>query len=136
MIHLHQAATYLLTLGADPNDEQDFLQHKTMTMSLRYAHLVKIRRSRTTYLLDALDAGSTAAGSASKPDHHDGATLIAFRQIVRGDQRRHSRGLHFLSEDNLEPAARFEHPQEFIGNSFGSLGLRLEALRNINAIHV
>ncbi len=50
----HQAATDLLTLGADLNDVRDFLRHKTMNMTLRYAHLVRARRSRTANLLDSL----------------------------------------------------------------------------------
>ena len=48
----HQAATDLLTLGADLNDVRDFLRHKSMAMTLRYAHLVKARRSHTSRLLD------------------------------------------------------------------------------------
>jgi integrase len=50
----HQAATDLLTLGADLNDVRDFLRHKSMAMTLRYAHLVKARRTRTARLLDAI----------------------------------------------------------------------------------
>jgi len=52
----HQAATDLLTLGADLNDVRDFLRHKTTAMTLRYAHLVKARRTRTARLLDALES--------------------------------------------------------------------------------
>src|SRR5207245_378707 len=48
----HQAATDLLTRGADLNDVRDFLRHKSMTMTLRYAHLVDARRKRTAHLLD------------------------------------------------------------------------------------
>lgn len=50
----HQAATDLLTLGAGLNDVRDFLRHKTTAMTLRYAHLVKDRRTRTARLLDSL----------------------------------------------------------------------------------
>jgi integrase len=53
----HQAATDLLTLGADLNDVRDFLRHRSTAMTLRYAHLVKARRTRTARLLDALPYG-------------------------------------------------------------------------------
>jgi integrase len=48
----HQAATELLARGADLNDVRDFLRHKNMNMTLRYAHLVKGRRTQTAHLLD------------------------------------------------------------------------------------
>ena len=50
----HQAATDLLTLGAGLNDVRDFLRHKSMVMTLRYAHLVRERRQATAGLLDRL----------------------------------------------------------------------------------
>ncbi len=57
----HQAATDLLTLGANLNDVRDFLRHKTATMTLRYAHLVGERRERTACLLDALTVSTETA---------------------------------------------------------------------------
>jgi integrase len=50
----HQAATDLLSLGATLNDVRDFLRHKSVQMTLRYAHLVRDRRVKTAALLDAL----------------------------------------------------------------------------------
>ena len=61
----HQAATDLLTLGADLNDVRDFLRHKSMTMTLRYAHLVRARRKATAGLLDRL-ATKTATGATEE----------------------------------------------------------------------
>jgi integrase len=59
----HQAATDLLTLGAGLNDVRDFLRHKSMTMTLRYAHLIRERRKATAGLLDRLSTKTaTAAG--------------------------------------------------------------------------
>jgi len=48
----HQAATELLDRGATLNDVRDFLRHKTMSMTLRYGHLLKGRRASTAALLD------------------------------------------------------------------------------------
>lgn len=62
----HQAATDLLTLGADLNDVRDFLRHKSMTMTLRYAHLVKARRSRTAHLLDSMSVDSVPGEHVGK----------------------------------------------------------------------
>ena len=64
----HQAATDLLDQGANLNDVRDFLRHKTMNMTLRYAHLIKSRREQTACLLDRLGVGpetapETVAGS-------------------------------------------------------------------------
>jgi len=53
----HQAATDLLTLGANLNDVRDFLRHKSLVMTLRYGHLVEDRRKDTACLLDQLGAG-------------------------------------------------------------------------------
>jgi len=57
----HQAATDLLTLGAGLNDVRDFLRHKSMVMTLRYAHLVEGRRKSTARLLDQLPEGGFLA---------------------------------------------------------------------------
>jgi len=40
------------------NDVRDFLRHKSMAMTLRYAHLVENRRKDTARLLDQLGAAS------------------------------------------------------------------------------
>ena len=61
----HQAATDLLTLGADLNDVRDFLRHTNMTMTLRYAHLVRERRKATAGLLDRLST-KAATGAAEE----------------------------------------------------------------------
>lgn len=61
----HQAATDLLTLKADLNDVRDFLRHKSMVMTLRYAHLVERRRKDTACLLDRLGAVGTKAATAT-----------------------------------------------------------------------
>lgn len=55
----HQAATDLLTMGAGLNDVRDFLRHKSMAMTLRYAHLVENRRKDTARLLDQLASASS-----------------------------------------------------------------------------
>jgi integrase len=52
----HQAATDLLTEGAELNDVRAYLRHGSMAMTLRYAHLVKARRTQTAKLLDHLPA--------------------------------------------------------------------------------
>ncbi len=44
----------MLTLGAGLNDARDFLRHKSMAMTLRYAHLVENRRKDTARLLDQI----------------------------------------------------------------------------------
>src|SRR5438876_212176 len=85
------------------------------------------------WLRQRVGEGRPEAAAASG----DGAPrklLIAFR-VLRMGQRRDDRNI-LLAGDNMEPAACLEDPQEFIGNGFGSLGLRLKALRTINAIHV
>ena len=61
----HQAATDLLTLGAGLNDVRDFLRHKSMTMTLRYAHLVRERRRQTAGLLDQLATRNEASTKAA-----------------------------------------------------------------------
>jgi integrase len=61
----HQAATDLLTRGANLNDVRDFLRHKTSAMTLRYAHLVEDRREQTARLLDALAGPETASPEAA-----------------------------------------------------------------------
>ena len=66
----HQAATDLLTLGAGINDVRDFLRHKSMTMTLRYAHLVGERQEQTACLLDSLAGPGTVdtnAATGEKP---------------------------------------------------------------------
>jgi integrase len=52
----HQAATDLLTEGAELNDVRAYLRHGSMAMTLRYGHLVKARRTQTARLLDNLPA--------------------------------------------------------------------------------
>jgi integrase len=61
----HQAATDLLTMGAGINDVRDFLRHKSMAMTLRYAHLVDDRRATTARLLDRLPRTSTEAATGN-----------------------------------------------------------------------
>jgi len=46
------AATELIARGATLNDVRDFLRHKTLAMTLRYAHLLDDRRANTAALLD------------------------------------------------------------------------------------
>jgi integrase len=59
----HQAATDLLTMGATLNDVRDFLRHKSMNMTLRYAHLVEDRREQTACLLDGIGRAQKRAQS-------------------------------------------------------------------------
>ena len=41
------------------NDVRDFLRHKSMTMTLRYAHLIGERQEQTARLLDSLATPDT-----------------------------------------------------------------------------
>jgi integrase len=50
----HQAATDLLTAGANLNDVRDFLRHKGVAMTLRYGHLIQDRRKETAKSMDIL----------------------------------------------------------------------------------
>ncbi len=61
----HQAATDLLTLGAGINDVRDFLRHKSMSMTLRYAHLIGERQEQTARLLDSLGGAGTVGTKAA-----------------------------------------------------------------------
>lgn len=63
----HQAASDLLNAGAGLNDVRDFLRHKTMNMTLRYAHLDRSRRTRTAGLLDAVLSSAVATGPEMAP---------------------------------------------------------------------
>src|SRR5439155_26106865 len=61
----HQAATDLLARGATLNDVRDFLRHKTLAMTLRYAHLLDDRRANTAALL--AQPAPESPGAADEP---------------------------------------------------------------------
>jgi len=50
----HQAATDLRHAGVDLGDVKEFLRHKSMSMTLRYAHIKDERRIATALVLDAV----------------------------------------------------------------------------------
>jgi integrase len=54
----HQAATDLRHAGVDLGDVKEFLRHKGMTMTLRYAHIKDERKKATAAVLDTI--GTTA----------------------------------------------------------------------------
>ncbi len=50
----HQAATDLRHLGVDLGDVMEFLRHKSMTMTLRYAHIKDEKKRAAARVLDTL----------------------------------------------------------------------------------
>ncbi len=64
----HQAATDLIARGATLNDVRDFLRHKTLAMTLRYAHLLDDRRANTAALLDQPLPGAASEQQAAPGD--------------------------------------------------------------------
>jgi len=67
----HQAATELIARGATLNDVRDFLRHKTLAMTLRYAHLLDDRRADTAALLDLPAPGGQEAAGEPRADGRD-----------------------------------------------------------------
>ena len=61
----HQAATDLIARGATLNDVRDFSRHRTLAMTLRYAHLLDDRRANTAALLD--QPAPESPGAADEP---------------------------------------------------------------------
>ncbi len=54
----HTAASHLVMAGASLKDVQEILGHKTMTMTLRYAHLSQEHKKKAINLLNGLTAPS------------------------------------------------------------------------------
>ncbi len=61
----HTFANQLIMKGGDLKDAQELLGHKTMTMTLRYAHLSQHHKKKAVNLLNGLTAKSSVL---QKPD--------------------------------------------------------------------
>ena len=70
----HQAATDLRHLGEDLGDVKEFLRHKTMAMTLRYAHIKDERKRATARALDAL-------AGPRKVRHRSGHQRVVSREV-------------------------------------------------------
>ncbi|MFH1992820.1 MAG: tyrosine-type recombinase/integrase, partial [Pseudomonadota bacterium] len=53
---MHTFASHLIMKGGSIKDVQENLGHKTMTMTLRYAHLSQEHKKKTVNLLNGLTA--------------------------------------------------------------------------------
>jgi integrase len=53
----HTFASQVLLKGGTLKDIQEFLGHKTMTMTLRYSHLTQEHKRKAVNLLNGLTAG-------------------------------------------------------------------------------
>lgn len=61
----HTFASQLIMKGSTLKDVQELLGHKTMTMTLRYAHLLQHHKKKAVNLLNRLTAKSSVS---QKPD--------------------------------------------------------------------
>ncbi|MCX6224497.1 MAG: tyrosine-type recombinase/integrase [Bacteroidia bacterium] len=57
----HTIATHLIMKGGTLKEVQEILGHKTMTMTLRYAHLSQDHKKKAVNLLNGLTASETKA---------------------------------------------------------------------------
>jgi len=62
----HTAASHLVMAGASLKDVQEILGHKTMTMTLRYAHLSQEHKKKAVNLLNGLTAFSGLSQNVTK----------------------------------------------------------------------
>ncbi len=62
----HTAASHLVMAGASLKDVQEILGHKTMTMTLRYAHLSQEHTKKAVNLLNGLTAFSGLSQNVTK----------------------------------------------------------------------
>ena len=63
----HTFASQLLLKGGTLKDVQELLGHKTMTMTLRYAHLTQEHKKKAVNLLNGLTASTSVKGMCHKP---------------------------------------------------------------------
>jgi integrase len=64
----HTFASQVLLRGGDLKDIQELLGHKTMTMTLRYAHLTQEHKRKAINLLNGLTAGKPVEKRPQKKD--------------------------------------------------------------------
>lgn len=62
----HTFASQLLMKGGTLKDVQELLGHKTMTMTLRYAHLTQEHKKKAVNLLNGLTASTGDKGICHK----------------------------------------------------------------------
>ena len=63
----HTFASHLMMRGASLQDVQEILGHKTMTMTLRYAHLSQEHKKKAVNLLNGLTASAPTVTKLSQP---------------------------------------------------------------------
>jgi integrase len=77
---LHTFASHMVMKGASLKEVQEILGHKTMTMSLRYAHLDQEHKKKAVNLLNGLTAiGAVADASCHKMSQIPNQSVSALR---------------------------------------------------------
>jgi len=74
----HTFASQLLMKGGTLKDVQELLGHKTMTMTLRYAHLTQEHKKKAVNLLNGLTASKSEKGLCHKTVTSSNSPVSAF----------------------------------------------------------
>ena len=72
-------ATTLKTKGADLDDIKEYLGHKSLDMTMRYAHITSDRKKRVIRLLDGHELG-TCREQAAPPENQGQAEVAELKE--------------------------------------------------------